>query len=93
MEKAKFTRGEWKVKSRTSVVAGEKQVAETGFKMGGWPKEAFEEEEANAALIAAAPLLYLLVRDALDDPDSEILGEDWNQQAAKVVALAEGGAE
>lgn len=34
--------------------------------------------------------LLALVRQAYDDSDSEILGEDWNEQARAAIAKAEG---
>lgn len=44
----------------------------------------------DAALIAAAPELLALIQMAFDDPDSEVLGEDWNRRANAVIAKATG---
>lgn len=48
------------------------------------------EYEANAALIAAAPDLLAALEIALDDPDSEILGTDWERIARAAIAKATG---
>ena len=63
---AKHTPGPWTVKSATSVVADGAQVASCGFKMGSWPKEDYDTEEANARLIAAAPDLLAACRWLID---------------------------
>jgi hypothetical protein len=65
------TPGPWTVKNRTSVMAGESQIAFAGFKGGDWPQEDFEREAANARLIAAAPALLAALRDLLKCVDCQ----------------------
>ena len=45
---------------------------------------------ANARLIASAPELLALLQMVLDDPDSEVLGEDWNSRAEAIIQKVEG---
>lgn len=46
--------------------------------------------ESNARLIAAAPVLLELLELALDDPDVEILGDDWVARARAAILQATG---
>lgn len=41
--------------------------------------------EDRALLIAAAPVLLHLLELAYNDPDSEVLGEEWNELAGLVL--------
>lgn len=45
---------------------------------------------SDAMLIAAAPELLAALEWALDDPDSEILGEEWAKAARAAIAKAIG---
>lgn len=54
------------------------------------PEIDLDEREANARLIAAAPELLAALEWALDDPDSEILGEEWANAAQAAIAKAKG---
>ena len=54
------------------------------------PGELTATAYADARLIAAAPELLELVREAFRDPDSEILGTAWNHYAAEVLARIDG---
>jgi hypothetical protein len=92
--KTTHTPGPWVVKNGTSILAGKSQVANTGFKMGDWPKEDYETERANARLIAAAPDLLAALEMVVNAADTgwEISDGAWMEiQAA--IAKAKGGAE
>lgn len=48
--------------------------------------------QEQARLIAAAPVLLELLELALDDPDVEILGDDWVARAYAAIRCATGDA-
>lgn len=49
------------------------------------------EDDANARLLAEAPVLLALLIQAYEDADSEILGAEWNAEARAAIAKATGG--
>ena len=80
MSTQKHTQGPWKVRFDYMVTAHSKETESQEpiampFNFGG-----LNELPANARLIAAAPRMIELLKDAFIDVDSEILGEEWNKE-------------
>lgn len=89
-----FTPGPWEIR-RAAEYRGEGRTypqvwTPAGLMLNGCGNIPGQDREANARLIVAAPDMYALLQAALDDPDSEILGEEWNDRTAAVLAKITG---